>query len=198
MAPADKKFPRLRQQTIHVNGTDSKASHQQAMVAKLLDCRVPVSALTTGGVPFGKLTFFSSSVNGDADNNTSTHIIGLLRRLNEPSRVQCLVCLLCRTQLIKCDPAASEALRTMTISDQGCAFDFARDTAAWSAGRWGEEPGEATAVWSRPGQCARVPLPSTGQSPQRCVRTPRTISVFSCSNTLCFKKSPLQRVSQPI
>lgn len=95
MAPAVKKFPRVRQQAIYENGTDSKACPWYSLVAKLLDCRVepvPASALTTGGVPLDRLTSLSWSVNGDDDDNTSTHIIGLLTRLNEMIHVQCVVC----------------------------------------------------------------------------------------------------------
>lgn len=181
MAPADKKFPRVRQQTIHVNGTDSKACHQYSMVAKLLDCRaepVPVSALTTGRVPLGKFTSFSSSVNGDADNNTSTLIIGQLRRLNESSRVQCLVCLLCRTELIRCVPAASEALRTMPVSDQGCAFDFAetQQPGLWEAGRgaWGGN----TSVVAPGAVCACTTALCWTESSQMCTNSPNYFSVL--------------------
>ena len=50
------------------------------MVAELLGYRVepvPITALPNGWAPSGKLTPFSSSVNG-VDDNDSTHVIGLL------------------------------------------------------------------------------------------------------------------------
>ena len=55
MAPAVQKCPRVRQQTIHVSGIDSKACHWYNMVAKLLDCRVepvPMPALPPAGCPW--------------------------------------------------------------------------------------------------------------------------------------------------
>lgn len=89
------------------------------------------------------------------------------------------MCLLCRTSLIRYELVAAEALLTMTMSDQGCASDFAGVTSVWSVGRRGGKPGEAALLSGAWGQRVQAPLPSTGHSPHRSLRNTQVVCAGS-------------------